>query len=141
MGYSSPVPLLSLHCTPLSPVIEPEPEEEDEDEDDENCRPTILPWTPPTVLPVLFCCRGGVLGLPTAMAQCSEVYFFLGTRALKVAVLRLEAGLGLLLALAVLLPPLLLSLCVPRVLGCSSDTFPQSSRWAWPTVCDKMGSS
>lgn len=52
-----------------------------------------------------------LLWLPVADKQCSEVYFFLGTRALKVAVLRLEAGFGLLLALGVLLllqllPPL-----------------------------------
>lgn len=53
----------------------------------------------------------GLLWLPVADKQCSEVYFFLGTRALKVAVFRLEAGFGLLLALGVLLllqllPPL-----------------------------------
>lgn len=53
----------------------------------------------------------GLLWLPAADEQCSEVYFFLGTRALKVAVFRLEAGFGLLLALGVLLllqllPPL-----------------------------------
>lgn len=53
----------------------------------------------------------GLLWLPEADKQCSEVYFFLGTRALKVAVFRLEAGFGLLLALGVLLllqllPPL-----------------------------------
>lgn len=34
--------------------------------------------------------------------QCSEVYFFLGTRALKVAVLRLAEGFGLLLELIAL---------------------------------------
>ena len=46
----------------------------------------------------------GWLWLPAILdEQCSDVYFFLGTRALKVAVLRLEAGLGLLLALGVLL--------------------------------------
>lgn len=46
----------------------------------------------------------GWLWLPAVLdEQCSDVYFFLGTRALKVAVLRLEAGFGLLLALGVLL--------------------------------------
>lgn len=46
----------------------------------------------------------GWLWLPAVVdEQCSDVYFFLGTRALKVAVLRLEAGFGLLLALGVLL--------------------------------------
>lgn len=46
----------------------------------------------------------GLLWLPAVLdEQCSEVYFFLGTRALKVAVFRLEAGFGLLLALGVLL--------------------------------------
>ena len=41
----------------------------------------------------------GWLWLPALVdEQCSDVYFFLGTRALKVAVLRLEAGFGLLLA-------------------------------------------
>jgi len=44
-----------------------------------------------------------LLWLPVADKQCSEVYFFLGTRDLKVAVLRLEAGFGLLLVLGVLL--------------------------------------
>lgn len=53
----------------------------------------------------------GLLWLPVVDEQCSEVYFFLGTRALKVAVFRLDAGFGLLLALGVLLllqllPPL-----------------------------------
>lgn len=48
--------------------------------------------------------------LEVADKQCSEVYFFLGTRALKVAVFRLEAGFGLLLALGVLL---LLQLLAP----------------------------
>lgn len=41
--------------------------------------------------------------MPVVEEQCSEVYFFLGTRALKVAVFLLEAGLGLLLELGVLL--------------------------------------
>lgn len=56
--------------------------------------------------------EAGLLWLPAVVdKQCSEVYFFLGTRALKVAVFRLEAGFGLLLALGVLLllqllPPL-----------------------------------
>ena len=56
--------------------------------------------------------EAGLLWLPAVVdKQCSEVYFFFGTRALKVAVFRLEAGLGLLLALGVLLllqllPPL-----------------------------------
>lgn len=44
-----------------------------------------------------------LLWLPVADKQCSEVYFFLGMRALKVAVFRLEVGFGLLLALGVLL--------------------------------------
>lgn len=45
----------------------------------------------------------GLLWLSVVDEQCSDVYFFLGTRALKVAVFRLEAGFGLLLALGVLL--------------------------------------
>ena len=49
--------------------------------------------------------------------QCSEVYFFLGTRALKVAVFLLAAGLGLLLALGVLLLLQLLLLLPPLSLG------------------------
>lgn len=63
--------------------------------------------------------EAGLLWLPAAVdKQCSEVYFFLGTRALKVAVFRLEAGFGLLLALGVLLlllllPPLSLWLALP----------------------------
>lgn len=44
-----------------------------------------------------------LLAAAAAAAQCSEVYFFLGTRALKVAVFRLDEGLGLLAALAALL--------------------------------------
>lgn len=63
--------------------------------------------------------EAGLLWLPAVLdKQCSEVYFFLGTRALKVAVLRLAAGFGLLLALGVLLllqllPPLSLWLPPP----------------------------
>lgn len=85
-------------------------------------------------LPLLLLLSGGVLGLPWFPApvvetpedeeQCSEVYFFLGTRALKVAVLRLAEGLGLLLVLATLL---LLSDDL-QLLGRSSaaPAFPQS---------------
>ncbi|TNN50777.1 hypothetical protein EYF80_038989 [Liparis tanakae] len=67
-----------------------------------------LPVDPWLMTPPLRGRCGGVLEeallwLPIADKQCSEVYFFLGTRALKVAVLRLEAGFGLLLALGVLL--------------------------------------
>lgn len=68
--------------------------------------------------------------------QCSEVYFFLGTRALKVAVLRLEAGFGLLLALGVLLllqllPPLslwlpLLTADLPDLSSRDDNNFPES---------------
>lgn len=87
--------------------------------------------------------RGGVLDagllwLPAVLdAQCSEVYFFLGTRALKVAVLRLEAGFGLLLALGVLLllqllpllsqwllPPPLLAADLPDLSSEDDDSFP-----------------
>lgn len=79
----------------------------------------------------------GLLWLPAAVdEQCSEVYFFLGTRALKVAVLRLEAGFGLLLALGVLLllqllPPL--SQWLPPLtadlpdLSSDVNNFPESS--------------
>ena len=77
----------------------------------------------------------GLPWLPTGVdEQCSEVYFFLGTRALKVAVFRLEAGFGLLLALGVLLllqllPPLSQLLPPLRVdlpdLS-SEDNFPES---------------
>lgn len=66
--------------------------------------------------------RGGSGALPwlPIVEQCSEVYFFFGTRALKVAVFRLEAGFGLLLALGVLLllqllPPLSFWLLPPKV--------------------------
>lgn len=63
-----------------------------------------------------------LLWLPeTVDEQCSEVYFFLGTRALKVAVFRLGAGLGLLLALGVLLLLQLLSPLPPLV-----SSFPES---------------
>lgn len=77
----------------------------------------------------------GLLWLPAVVdEQCSEVYFFLGTRALKVAVLRLEAGFGLLLALGVLLllqllPPLsqwLLQLTADLPDLSSEDSFPGS---------------
>lgn len=93
--------------------------------------------------------EAGLLWLPAAVdEQCSEVYFFLGTRALKVAVLRLEAGLGLLLALGVLLLLLvlpLLSLWFPPLTadlpGLSSKDFPQSitsdtvvSESPWPSL-------
>lgn len=75
----------------------------------------------------------GLLWFPKE--QCSDVYFFLGTRALKVAVFRLEVGLGLLLALGVLL---LLQLLAPLSLWLpllrsdlpdlsSEDNFPESS--------------
>lgn len=78
--------------------------------------------------------EGGLLCPPVVDAQCSEVYFFLGTRALKVAVLRLEAGLGLLLALGVellqLLPPLSLW---PRPLS-SEDSFPGSDASDRPSL-------
>lgn len=73
----------------------------------------VDPWL---MTPILSGRGGGVLEermpwLPVVEEQCSEVYFFLGTRALKVAVFRLEAGFGLLLVLGVLLllqllPPL-----------------------------------
>lgn len=78
----------------------------------------------------------GVLWLPVVDEQCSEVYFFLGTRALKVAVLRLEAGFGLLLALGVLLllqllPPLSLWLLpltadLPDLSSEDVNNFPES---------------
>lgn len=76
--------------------------------------PLCIPPPPPPSLLLLFpLASGGVLELPWLPAptddededeeeQCSEVYFFLGTRALKVAVLRLAEGLGLLLELAAL---------------------------------------
>lgn len=79
----------------------------------------------------------GLLWLPAAAdEQCSEVYFFLGTRALKVAVFRLEAGFGLLLALGVLLllqllPPLsqwlpLLTADLPDLSSEDDISFPES---------------
>lgn len=89
--------------------------------------------------PLLSVRGGGVLGLgllwlPAVVdEQCSEVYFFFGTRALKVAVFLLEAGFGLLLALGVLLllqllPPL--SLWLPPLIvdlpDLSSEDFPES---------------
>lgn len=79
------------------------------------------PVDPLFMIPV-FRERGGSGGLPwlPVVEQCSEVYFFFGTRALKVAVFRLEAGFGLLLALGVLLllqllPPLSFWLLPPTV--------------------------
>lgn len=66
-------------------------------------------------MPLLWCCvGGGVLEAGLLFPdeeQCSDVYFFFGTRALNVAVFRLDAWFGLLLALGVLLllqllPPL-----------------------------------
>lgn len=66
----------------------------------------------------------GLLWLPVVDEQCSEVYFFLGTRALKVAVLRLDAGFGLLLALGVLL---LLQLLPPLSLPPTADLPDRSS--------------
>lgn len=78
----------------------------------------------------------GLLWLPVVDKQCSEVYFFLGTRALKVAVFRLEAGFGLLLAFGVLLllqllPPLSLWLLpltadLPDLSSEDVDIFPES---------------
>lgn len=78
----------------------------------------------------------GLLWLPVVDEQCSEVYFFLGTRALNVAVLRLEAGFGLLLALGVLLllqllPPLSLPLLpvaadLPDLSSEDVNNFPES---------------
>lgn len=78
----------------------------------------------------------GLLWLPVVDKQCSEVYFFLGTRALNVAVLRLEAGFGLLLALGVLLllqllPPLSLWLLplradLPDLSSEDGNNFPES---------------
>lgn len=77
----------------------------------------------------------GLLWLPVIDdEQCSEVYFFLGTRALKVAVFRLEAGFGLLLALGVLLllqllPPLslwLLTADLPDLSSGDVNIFPES---------------
>lgn len=96
------------------------------------CAPLPLPLLLPSLLLLLLLplASGGVLGLPWLPAatptndedddeeQCSEVYFFLGTRALKVAVLRLAEGLGLLLELAAL--PLLSDDL--QLLGRSSDT-------------------
>lgn len=86
--------------------------------------------------------RGGgeleerLLWLPVVDEQCSEVYFFFGTRALKVAVFRLEAGFGLLLALGVLLllqllPPLSLWLLpltanLPDLSSEDANSFPES---------------
>lgn len=77
----------------------------------------------------------GLLWFPVD-EQCSEVYFFLGTRALNVAVLRLEAGFGLLLALGVLLllqllPPLSLWLLpltadLPDLSSEDVNSFPES---------------
>lgn len=75
-----------------------------------------------------------MLWLPVVDEQCSEVYFFLGTRALKVAVFRLDAGFGLLLALGVLLllqllPPLsLLPLTagLPDLSSEDANNFPES---------------
>lgn len=77
----------------------------------------------------------GLLWLPVVDEQCSEVYFFLGTRALKVAVFRLEAGFGLLLALGVLLllqllPPLSLLPLTADLPDLSSEdvnNFPEST--------------
>lgn len=76
----------------------------------------------------------GLLWLPVVDEQCSEVYFFLGTRALKVAVLRLDAGFGLLLALGVLLllqllPPLSLpplTADLPDLSSEDANSFPES---------------
>lgn len=66
----------------------------------------------------------GLPWLPVVAAeQCSDVYFFLGTRALKVAVFRLEVGLGLLLALGVLL---LLQLLTDRSSE-DDNNFPKST--------------
>lgn len=74
----------------------------------------------------------GLLWLPVVDEQCSEVYFFLGTRALKVAVLRLDAGFGLLLALGVLLllqllPPLSLPPAPPPAPPLTADLPDRSS--------------
>lgn len=66
----------------------------------------------------------GLLWLPVVEEQCSEVYFFLGTRALKVAVFRLEAGFGLLLVLGVLL---LLQLLPPLSLWLLTTDLPDLS--------------
>lgn len=81
--------------------------------------------------------EAGLLWLPAVVdEQCSDVYFFLGTRALKVAVFRLAAGFGLLLALGVLLllellPPLsqwLLPLAAgrPNLSSEVDSSFPES---------------
>lgn len=77
-----------------------------------------------------------LLWLPVVDEQCSEVYFFFGTRALNVAVFRLEAGFGLLLALGVLLllqllPPLslwllLLTADLPDLSSEDANNFPES---------------
>lgn len=78
----------------------------------------------------------GLLWLPVVEEQSSEVYFFLGTRALNVAVFRLDAGFGLLLALGVLLllqllPPLSLWLLpltadLPDLSSEDVNSFPES---------------
>lgn len=57
-----------------------------------------LLWFPPAAV-----LAAEAEAMPADEEQCSEVYFFLGTRALKVAVLRLAEGFGLLLELAALL--------------------------------------
>lgn len=78
----------------------------------------------------------GLLWFPVADEQCSEVYFFLGTRALKATVFRLVVGFGLLLALGVLLllqllPPLSLWLLpltadLPDLSSEDVEYFPES---------------
>lgn len=87
----------------------------------------------------------GLLWLPAAAdEQCSDVYFFLGTRALKVAVLRLEAGLGLLLALGVLLLLQLLSPLVgsfPESIADASDSGPSPSEVSRPLAGSARGDS
>lgn len=71
------------------------------------------------VLLLRFCVSvlgGGVLDAGLLFPdeeQCSDVYFFFGTRALNVAVFRLDAWFGLLFALGVLLLLQLLSLWLP----------------------------
>lgn len=81
--------------------------------------------------------EAGLPWLPAVVdEQCSDVYFFFGTRALKVAVFRLAAGFGLLLALGVLLllellPPLSqwllpLTTSLPNLSSEDDNIFPES---------------
>lgn len=77
-----------------------------------------------------------------AAAQCSEVYFFLGTRALKVAVLRFDEGLGLLAALAVLLLlSVLWALSDLTLPGRESSDFPGREAAAAAVVSGSRGPS